>query len=85
MALLQWGAWAPDTSDYEGQSFTFTLRSNTSDTALTVTLSGAGQAGVDSTHSVSVAAGDFISIKAVASGSASNSSNNFFSAMLIPS
>lgn len=54
-----------------GQTFTYTLRKNASDTAVTGTISGGAQTGVTlSGVPITVAAGDFLTIKAVASGGA---------------
>lgn len=53
-----------------GETYTVTLRQNGSDTALTTTISGTAQLATDLTHTVSVSAGDYITIKCVASASA---------------
>lgn len=51
-----------------GKSFVYTLRVNGVDSALTCTVADAATTASDTTHSVSVAAGDRVSIKAVPSG-----------------
>lgn len=56
-----------------GQSFVFTVRKNGSDTAQTATIADTDTAAADTSNSVSFAAGDRISIKVVASGSAAGS------------
>lgn len=43
-------------------SDTYTLRKNGSDSAMTVTITGAAVSAIDSTHTVSLAAGDTISV-----------------------
>lgn len=54
-----------------GETFTYTLRKNTADTALTATTSGgSASASNDVTHSVSVTAGDILSLKVVTSSGA---------------
>ena len=59
-----------------GQTYTFTARLALADTALTCTISGAGSnSGSDTTHQVTVAAGDRISIKVVSSGTAATTGN----------
>jgi hypothetical protein len=50
-------------SPSSGDSYTFTLRVNGADTALTVTISDSAQQGEDITHEVSVSAGDRVSLK----------------------
>ena len=50
-----------------GQTATFTLRVNGADTALTLTITGTTTTGSDTTHTVTVAAGDIVSLKAVTS------------------
>jgi len=52
-----------------GKSWTFTVRKNGVDTALTVTISDTATSARDSTHTVSVAAGDSVTLQAVPSGS----------------
>lgn len=51
-----------------GKSYTYTLRKNGADTAVTATMSDAATTATDSTNSVTYAAGDTISIKAVPTG-----------------
>lgn len=53
-----------------GQTDTFTLRVNGSDTAVTFVVSGAAVSGSDTTHSVAVTQGDTYSIKIVGSAGA---------------
>jgi len=50
-----------------GQSFTITVRKNTVDTTLTATVSSASRLASDTTHTVSFAEGDILSVKSVAS------------------
>jgi hypothetical protein len=50
-----------------GQTYTFTARKNGVDTALTCQVTSAGATANDTTHSVSYAAGDLLSIKLVTS------------------
>src|SRR5665213_2238180 len=49
-----------DTAPGTGKSYTFRLRKNNADTALTVTISDGNVSASDSSHSVSFAAGDTI-------------------------
>ena len=51
-----------------GDARVFTLRVNGADTADVVTISGANTTGVDSAHSVSVTAGDRVTIKSTVTG-----------------
>lgn len=51
-----------------GTSVTFTVNKNNTDTAVTCTISGTGQTASDTTHSVTVAAGDQLSIHVTTSG-----------------
>jgi hypothetical protein len=60
------------------QTYTITVNKNGSATALTCTATGASAIASDTTHSVRVAPGDYISIKAVASATAANSGGNYF-------
>lgn len=55
-----------------GQTITCTLRVNGVDQTITGTVSGAGQTASDTSHSVRVAAGDQISLKAVSSAGAAS-------------
>ena len=57
-----------------GQSRAFTLRKAGSDTALTCTVNTGSTLAADTTHTVSVAAGDLVSLKQVASATAAASS-----------
>lgn len=52
------------------ETFTYTLRKNNADTALTCVISGAAQSAQDVAHSVAFAAGDTADIKLVVSGAA---------------
>ncbi len=56
------------TAPGSGKSWTFTVRKNGVDTALTLSIADTATSGTDTTHSFTVAAGDKISIKAVPSG-----------------
>lgn len=51
-----------------GKSYTFTIRKNQVDTAVTVVISGSATSGIDLAHSVSFAAGDNMSIGITPSG-----------------
>lgn len=55
-----------------GQTFTFTLRKNLADTAITCSMTGAAISASDTAHAVVFAAGDRITLKAVASGASSS-------------
>ena len=52
-----------------GNSWTFTFRKNRADTSLTVTISGTDKEGSDISNTVSVVAGDQVSLKCVPTGS----------------
>lgn len=52
-----------------GASWTFTIVKNGVDTNISVTISGASTSGSDTSHSITVAKGDWVAIKAVDSGS----------------
>jgi hypothetical protein len=67
-----------------GQTFTITLNKGTVATALTCSMTGGSITCNDSINTVSVVAGDFLSIKAVASASSNNSGSNFFSVKFTP-
>lgn len=54
-----------------GESVTITLMKNGSPTTLTVTVSNDDETGADTTHEISVSAGDMISLKVVLSAGAS--------------
>jgi len=56
-----------------GKSWTFTVRKNGVDTALSVVISDTATTGRDTTHSVAVAPGDLLSLKSVPSGTPSAS------------
>jgi hypothetical protein len=58
------------------QTFSYTLRKNGSDTALTCTVTGDVVSANDDAHSVSVATGDKVDIKLVVSGSAAKTTHN---------
>lgn len=62
-----------DVAPGAGNSWTLTIRKNQASTALTITISGSDDTGNDTTHTVSVAAGDKISILITATGSPSPS------------
>lgn len=66
------------------QTYTITLDKGTGATALTFTITGAGQTGSDNVHTVSVIQGDFLSVKAVASATAATSTGNYFSVLFTP-
>src|SRR5689334_12075093 len=57
-----------DVAPGAGTSYTFTVMKNGSATALTVTISDAATTATDSTHSVSFAAGDTVSIQSQPTG-----------------
>jgi hypothetical protein len=67
-----------------GQTFTHTLRKNGVDTALTCSNTGGAITASDTTNKVAVAAGDYISVKSVASATAANSGSNFFGVSFTP-
>lgn len=67
-----------------GQTFTHTLRKNGADTALTCSNTAAATTASDTSHTVAVAAGDYISIKSVASAGAGSSGSNFFGVSFTP-
>lgn len=54
------------------ETYTYTIRKNGSDTAVTCTVSDTDTTGSDAVNSVSVAAGDYLTVKCVASGSAAS-------------
>lgn len=55
----------------DGESYIYTIRKNNADTELTVTISGASDVkGLDTTHTVTVAVGDRITLECVVSGGA---------------
>ena len=60
-----------DGSPGAGKSFTYTLRVNGIDQAVTATMADAATTASDLTHSVTVAAGDTVSVKLVTSAGAS--------------
>ncbi len=59
---------AVDTAPGAGKSLTFTLRKNGVNQTLTVAISGTNTTGVDTTHTVSFAAGDRVSLGCVPAG-----------------
>lgn len=59
-----------------GETFTYTLRKNSVDTALAVSVTGATGSGQDTTNTVSFAAGDQISVKLVTSAGAATATHN---------
>lgn len=67
-----------NTAPGAGQNYTFTLRKNGVDTALTTTISNTDTSGTDTSHSVSFSQGDKISIKGVGSGSAATVTIMYF-------
>lgn len=65
-----------------GKTYTFTVRKNaTSDTALTCTVADNTNVGSDNTHSVTLTAGDFICLKAVAGTGAATSDSVYASVL----
>lgn len=60
-----------DTAPGTAKSYTFTIRKNSVDTAVTIAISGSNTSGTDNTHSVSFAAGDVITIGVTPSGTPS--------------
>jgi hypothetical protein len=60
-----------------GQNYVFTVHKNQAATTVTCTISGGNTTGLDEVNSFSVAAGDVLSLKAVASASADNTGGVF--------
>ncbi|HTY43000.1 MAG TPA: hypothetical protein VMH79_14090, partial [Thermoanaerobaculia bacterium] len=58
-------------------SWTFTLRKNGADTALTCTVSGTNQICSDTTHSVTFAAGDLVSVREASANGPSNTAGQW--------
>lgn len=66
-----------------GDGITFTVRKNGVDTALVATLAAAGTQAADTTNSVTCAAGDQVSIKAVGGGSISGGAADVLASMKV--
>lgn len=67
---------APTIAPGGSETFTYTLRKNGSDTALTCTVTGDSISATDITNSVSVGIGDTISVKLVISGAATETTHD---------
>lgn len=57
-----------DTAPSAGKSWTFTMRKNNADQAITITIADAATTGEDRTHTFTVVAGDVVNWKIVPSG-----------------
>jgi hypothetical protein len=66
-----------ETAPSVGASWTFTLRKNGVDTAVTCTVAGTAQVCSDATHSASFVAGDLISVREASTGGPDNSAGQW--------